>query len=104
MSKSGLLVVIIIVLPLSQLVGLTSPSMGNRSRTVTMSVPSLASLVSPAPNIFARIDGIREPPGSSISAPDPQVAAGPNHVVEMANNMVEVFSKEGTSLQNSTFI
>src|SRR5207244_1774780 len=41
--------------------------------------------------------------GSGNTAPDPQVAAGPNHIVEMANTMVEIFSKQGVSLKNSTF-
>ncbi len=84
---------------------LSSTSHVSRGSSPTMSIPSVANLTSPSPSIFARIDGIRQPSDSTNqgSRPDPQVAAGPNSVVEMANLNVEVFSKQGVSLKNSTF-
>src|SRR5437867_6365848 len=80
-------------------------TLDSRNRTPTMSVPNSATLTSPPASIFARIDGIRENASENPppTAPDPQVAAGPNNVVEMANSKVEIFSKQGASLRNSTF-
>jgi len=108
--KSKLLLVTLVSLAfcasLSQMFGfLPYATLDSRNRTPIMSVPNSAILTSPPASIFARVDGIRENSSESNppTAPDPQVAAGPDNVVEMANSKVEIFSKQGASLRNSTF-
>src|SRR5437773_7037475 len=104
-NKKLLVTLALVILSTNTLVGFTlfPSTVDTRSRSVAMYPPGSASLVAPSPGTFIGIDGIRELAGSTITAPDPQVAAGPNHVVEMANLMVEIFSKSGVSLQNETF-
>jgi len=100
------LVILVLCANISQLLTtLPYPTLDSRSRTPIMAPLGFATLTSPPGTILSRIDGIRENSSGTQPppAPDPQIAAGPNHVVEIANTMVEIFSKQGVSLKNSTF-
>jgi len=53
-------------------------------------------------SVLNGFDGINRGQGGSFP-PDPQVAAGPDDVMEMANDAVQVFSKQGSPIQGFTF-
>ena len=89
--------------PLQIIAPIRTTTQDHRGPPPFITVANSTSLLAPPPSILTTIDGIREPSGAHDLAPDPQVATGPTSIVEMANTNVEVFSKQGVSLKNSTF-
>ncbi len=73
-----------------------------------MSLPTLASsdpqatpLAAPSPSVSIRtgFDGLTQALSAGADPPDVQVAAGPEHLVEMVNYAVGFFSKNGSLVQ-----
>jgi hypothetical protein len=52
---------------------------------------------------FVQFDGLNQSNSGYVAPPDPQVAAGPNHVVEMVNTQVAVYTKQGAQVRSVTF-
>lgn len=63
------------------------------------SASKMATLSSSTVYAYTGFDGLVNFQGCNCAPPDVQVAAGPNHVVEMVNLAGEVFNKTGSSLQ-----
>lgn len=55
---------------------------------------SLASNVTSSPTSFPGLDDTDNPFG--MQPPDPQIAVGPNHLVEMTNAMGRIFNRDGS--------
>jgi hypothetical protein len=68
-------------------------------------VPSLATLAlsTTSPTFSTTFTGLAFPDsscGPDCEPPDTQVAAGPNHIVEVTNIVARIFDKSGTNLKN----
>jgi hypothetical protein len=70
-----------------------------RSPGPILSPMTMATTSSSTVYAYAGFDGLMNFQSCLCAPPDVQVAAGPNHVVEMVNLAGEVFNKTGTSLQ-----
>ncbi len=62
----------------------------------------VGSTILPEATELASFDGINAPQGGA-NPPDPQVAAGPGQIMEMANHNIEIFSKQGVPLARLSF-
>jgi hypothetical protein len=62
----------------------------------------VGSAILPEATQFASFDGTNAPQGGA-NPPDPQVAAGPNRIMEMTNHNIEIFSKQGVPLVRLSF-
>ncbi len=64
-----------------------------------LSASAIGEAATGEPTIGASFGGMDDT-DSGFVPPDPQVAAGPNNVMEMVNNAGRVFNKTGSNLQN----
>ncbi len=68
-------------------------------------LPSYSSVsASTVVSVLSKFQGVNifEGCNGTCLSPDPQVAAGPNHVAEMVNFVIRVYGKDGTVLQTRT--
>jgi hypothetical protein len=55
-----------------------------------------------APDVLSNVEGLDASSGSGIP-PDPDIAAGPNHIVTVVNSSFAVYTKAGVKVQETTF-
>jgi hypothetical protein len=68
-----------------------------RSSSAPLAVASSSSSVA----VLTQFEGINQQTGCRCFPPDPQVAAGPNYVVEMVNDLVSIYFKNNGTLFRS---
>lgn len=87
-------------IPMLQNPATISPS----SNTDTSNSPASKTLVTSSSSVNSSIgfDGLDQIQSCNCAPPDVQIAAGPNHLVEMVNVETEIFSKQGSPIKTVT--
>ena len=73
-----------------------SASLGPRARLS----PSVTGSANPGPSSVTLLTGFEGLSQGAGDPPDVVLAAGPNHVFQMVNNIGEIYSKQGTPIKN----
>jgi hypothetical protein len=78
--------------------GTPAPAWGASPEAPQASAASPTPLTSAAPILSETFDGLNEDSGVGTGPPpDPTIAAGPNNIVTVVNDLVQVYSKSGTA-------
>ena len=75
-------------------IGAPAPSSASTSSTAPLAVGSSSSSVA----VLTQFEGSNQQNSCGCWPPDPQVAAGPNYVVEMVNDLVSIYNKSDGTL------